>query len=278
MRNQFAIYRVNPMTAGKELWHKSYEEARALHLPVRLELYRMIHLEGNETEESAVEIWKRTSTEVSDVLAVNRNGELSCYYINEDHLQRIAGFIRINTSGALISPETRDYQISGYKGEWAAADDVIIDGKQFFLMENQQFRNQAAMIILDSYGRMITEVYKNRIDREAKEKIREYIHAQDPVQKHASWGDVKNRFTPWQKYFENGTYERSWESGLEVNYDAIDGCVNQQKYDPGKAADTKPKKKQSVIRRLRQKQIAIAKRSGKSVPRYLEQQLAREKV
>lgn len=85
----------------------------------------------------------------------------------------------------------------------------------------------------------------------------------------------------WRRFFENGTYERSWESGIEVNYDGIDGCVNHQKLDPGKSLKEipeKPKKRRSVIRRLRKKQIEIAKKSGKPIPRYLEQQMVREKA
>ena len=84
-----------------------------------------------------------------------------------------------------------------------------------------------------------------------------------------------------KKAYENGHYERSWESGMEVNYDAIDGCVNHQKDHPGKAfpdPEKKPKKRMSVIKRLREKQITIAKRSGKPLPKYLEQQMVREKI
>lgn len=39
----------------------------------------------------------------------------------------------------------------------------------------------------------------------------------------------------------------------------------------------KPKKRQSVIKRLREKQIAIAIKSGKPVPMYLEQQRGDER-
>lgn len=73
------------------------------------------------------------------------------------------------------------------------------------------------------------------------------------------------------------------EIGLEVNYDGIDGCVNHQKEPPGKALPEKkekgshPKKRTSVIRKLRVKQIAIAKRAGKPMPKFLEQQVEREK-
>ena len=56
---------------------------------------------------------------------------------------------------------------------------------------------------------------------------------------------------------------------MEVNYDAIDGCVNHQKDHPGKALpdpEKKPKKRMSVIKRLREKQIAIAKTIRKASP------------
>ena len=45
MRNQFALYRVNPLTSGKVLWHKTFEEVREMGIPVRIELYRPYHLE-----------------------------------------------------------------------------------------------------------------------------------------------------------------------------------------------------------------------------------------
>ena len=54
----------------------------------------------------------------------------------------------------------------------------------------------------------------------------------------------------YQKYFQNGMYERSHESGTEANYDMIDGQVNNLK----KAEEIKqnpaakrPKKRTSVI-------------------------------
>ena len=52
--------------------------------------------------------------EVSDCLVVNQNGELSCFYVNEEYPRRITGYIRLQPSVALISLDTRDYQIDGY--------------------------------------------------------------------------------------------------------------------------------------------------------------------
>ena len=279
MRNQFALYRVDPLTSGKVLWHKTFEEVREMGIPVRIELYRPYHLELLEKEEPVMEIWKQieNSAEVSDVLVLNQKGEISCFYINPDYPRRITGFLQIQTSGTIITLDTRDYEIEGYSGKWTTADDIIIDGQQFFLMEHQQFRRQAAMIVLDSYGKKVIEDCKNGFDREIKEKLYRYIHESDSsIQK-----EQLRRLEFWRRFFENGTYERSWESGIEVNYDGIDGCVNHQKLDPGKSLKEipeKPKKRRSVIRRLRKKQIEIAKKSGKPIPRYLEQQMVREKA
>lgn len=284
MTDQYAIYRVNLLTEGKNLWQKSFEQVRKEHLTVRIDLYRQIHISFSEKDESVMEIWKKTRdiTEVSDVLVLNRSGEISCYYVNEDAPRRITGFIRLNPSGTLVTLDTRDYKIEGYEGNWMAADDMIIDGRQFFLMEHQEFHRQVAMIVLDSYGRKVVEECKEGFNQEVKDKIYAFLQSQE--KKRYPNKELKQRLEFWQKFFENGHYERSWESGMEVNYDAIDGCVNHQKDDPGKAlkepkdqAD-RPRKKTSVLRKLHQKQIAIAKRSGKPIPRYLEQQMVREKV
>ena len=129
---------------------------------------------------------------------------------------------------------------------------------------------------------LVVEECTEGFTQEVKEKI--YSFLQSHEKKRYPNKEQKQRLEFWQKFFENGHYERSWESGMEVNYDAIDGCVNHQKDDPGKALKepkdqpARPRKKTSVIRKLHQKQIAIAKRSGKPIPRYLEQQMVREKV
>lgn len=53
---------------------------------------------------------------------------------------------------------------------------------------------------------------------------------------------------------ENGEYLRSIESGEEQNYSFIDGNKNNSKKKTGR---------QSVLKKLRQKQAEITKRSGK---------------
>lgn len=173
--------------------------------------------------------------------------------------------------------DTKDYKIEGYSGNWRVTDYIIIDGKQFYLLEHQEFREQAARIILDSYGKYVTETGIRGFDETAKQKIREYIHPEDKYPERMK--QLQTKMELYQKYFQNGMYERSHESGTEANYDMVDGQVNNQKKAAQKAqklTSNRPKKRTSVIRKLHEKQIAIAKRSGKPVPKYLEQQIEKE--
>ena len=79
MTNQYAIYRVNPRTDGKNLWHKSFEQVRKERLPITVDLYRQIQIRVSKNDESVMDIWKKTRdvTEVSDVIVLNRSGEIS---------------------------------------------------------------------------------------------------------------------------------------------------------------------------------------------------------
>ena len=122
-----------------------YQEARQQNVSITVENYRLISIHEMQENEKVADIWKRTKNqcEVSDVLVLNKGGEISCYYVDENYPQYLAGFIRINTSGALITMETENYQIDGKKGNWIATDTIIIDGKQFYLMEHQVYRDQA---------------------------------------------------------------------------------------------------------------------------------------
>lgn len=45
-------------------------------------------------------------------------------------------------------------------GNWTAVDEIIIDDRQFFLMEHQEYHRQTAMVILDAYGKKVIEEFR----------------------------------------------------------------------------------------------------------------------
>lgn len=46
----------------------------------------------------------------------------------------------MNSTGSVISMDTKDYKIDDYFGNWKVTDNIIIDGKQLYLLEHQEFR------------------------------------------------------------------------------------------------------------------------------------------
>ena len=68
----------------------------------------------------------------------------------------------------------------------------------------------------------------------------------------------------WQKSYQNGEYIRSAESGEEANYNMVDGLHNNRK------KRKKRKKRRSVLKRLNEKQLEVARREK----RFPKQELA----
>ena len=294
-RNQFAIYRADLNTDGWRIKGHSYKYVRERNLDVCMANYRQIHLAAMQEKETVKDVMKRIHNAVgnptldsvgtSDVLVLNRNGEMICYYLDKERIVPIRNFIRSTNGGNIIDLDTRDYEIEGKAGKWDTFDEIIIDGNFFYLMENQKYRGDASAVVLDAYGKMIAEDVMHGFDEPTKQKIRDSLK-QPEIQKKPEPEMVQTeRMLIWQKYLQNGTWERRSESGTEANYDMVDGRVNnhpvgqkpvekepeKQKSEIQPKRKKKPKKRTSVIRRLHQKQIDIAKRSGKPVPMYLQE-------
>ena len=73
----------------------------------------------------------------------------------------------------------------------------------------------------------------------------------------------------WQKSYQNGEYIRSAESGEEANYNMVDGLHNNRR------KWKKRKKHSSVLKRLHEKQMEVARRE-KRVPQQELPQIMQE--
>ena len=146
-----------------------------------MEFYWQQRIEKVSADDTAMTIWNRRKDtfEVSDVLVLNKEGELTTYYISEDYLTPIEGFIRMNSSGALISMDTVDYHLENCKGSWMATDYIIIDGKQFFLLEHTEYCDKVPAVVLDAYGKIMADNVRNGFDDAVKQQIRDQIRPQE---------------------------------------------------------------------------------------------------
>ena len=172
-----------------------------------------------------------------------------------------------------MSFDTTDFHIEGKEGRWLAFDSIIIDGKEFFLMEHEKYGKEVAWAVVDEDGKLIVDSVYQGFDQTVLQQIKDYLNPplfkKEPVKQKTTIGQtvipseanvpsVSNQehtaLENWQKYMVNGEYLRTIESGEEQNYSFIDGNKNNCKKKNGR---------ESVLKKLHRKQAEIAKRSGK---------------
>lgn len=267
--NQFAVYQLKQDAQGRKLAFRSYQSIKEQGIAVRVEYYDQVYLTTALPHDTIEAIWKRLSLKMpknfkgyhspstSDVIVYNHEGTVSAYYIDKERLVPIAGFIRLHSSSTMVSMETTDFHVEGKKGNWIAADEIIIDGRQFFLMESDTYKNSAQYLVVSQEGESVSQESRG-FDEQTIQQIRKFLNSS-----HSENFIEKPKLETYQKYYENGEYLRSAELTEEQNYNMIDGRINN-------ISGKKKQERESVLRKLHQKQKEIAARSGKQQLQDLE--------
>lgn len=267
--NQFAVYQLKQDAQGRKFAFRSYQSLKEQGIAVRVEYYDQVYLTTALPHDTVESIWKRLSLKtpknfkgyhslsISDVLVYNHEGIASAYYIDKERLVPIAGFIRLHSSSTMVSMETTDFHVEGKKGNWIAADEIIIDGRQFFLMESDTYKNAAQYLVVSQEGEIVSQESRG-FDEQTIQQIRKFLNPP-----HTEKSIEKPKLETYQKYYENGEYLRSAELTEEQNYNMIDGRINN-------ISGKKKQERESVLRKLHQKQKEIAARSGKQQLQDLE--------
>ena len=126
--NQFAVYQLKNGPETRQMRFRSYEKLQQSGIQVRYEYYREVYLGKMQRQDTPENIRERLqkkipksfdghSLSVSDVLVLNREGEITAYYVEKEGFTVIAGFIRIGSSGALLTFETTNFHIEGKAGK-----------------------------------------------------------------------------------------------------------------------------------------------------------------
>ena len=282
--NQFAVYQLKNIPENREIRFRPYKVLKEKGIQIQCKDYEQVYLRRMQPADTPESIrkqfdkklprtFKGHSISVSDVLVLNKEGVVTSYYIEKTGFTVISGFIRNGSSGAIVSFDTTDFHIEGKEGRWLAFDSIIIDGKEFFLMEHEKYGKEVAWAVVDEDGKLIVDSVYQGFDQTVLQQIKDYLNPplfkKEPVKQKTTIGQtvipseanvpsVSNQehtaLENWQKYMVNGEYLRTIESGEEQNYSFIDGNKNNCKKKNGR---------ESVLKKLHRKQAEIAKRSGK---------------
>lgn len=279
--SQFAVYQLKKKPELRNLLFRTYEELAKDQISVQMENYEQVYLgtmkPGETPEQIKKELEKKQphnykghAVSTSDVLILNDNGVTTTYYVNKDTFIEIPDFMKVTSSesGGLIK-DTVGYEIEGKDGTWEVVDYLLVEGKNYFLMEHEQYGTNVAYVVLNQNGKVIVDSVYNGFDDMVKQQIRDYLHP--PVQ--AQTGNSKPKLDNWQKYMENGEYLRSAEITEEANYNMIDGLKNN-----AAPKEKKNRPKESILAKLNEKKEEVARRSGqKAMQQVMGQDMERTK-
>ena len=279
--SQFAVYQLKKKPELRNLLFRTYEELAQDQIPVQVANYEQVYLGTMKPGETPEQIkkdleqkqphnYKGHAVSTSDVLILNDEGVMTTYYVNKDTFIEIPDFMKVTSSesGGLIK-DTVGYEIEGKDGTWEVVDYLLVEGKNYFLMEHEQYGTNVAYVVLNQNGKVIVDSVYNGFDDMVKQQIRDYLHP--PVQ--AQTGNSKPKLDNWQKYMENGEYLRSAEITEEANYNMIDGLKNN-----AAPKEKKNRPKESILAKLNEKKEEVARRSGqKAMQQVMGQDMERTK-
>ena len=264
-RSQFAVYQLKKKPELRNLLFRTYEELAQDQIPVQVANYEQVYLGTMKPGETPEQIkkdlekkqphnYKGHAVSTSDVLILNDNGVTTTYYVNKDTFIKIPDFMKVTSSeSGGLTKDIVGYEIEGKDGTWEVIDYLLVEGKNYFLMEHEQYGKDVAYVVLDQKGNVIVDSTYNGFDDVVKQKILDSLHP--PVQEQS--GNSKPKLDNWQKYMENGEYLRSAEITEEANYNMIDGLKNN-----AAPKEKKNRPKESILAKLNEKKEEVARRSG----------------
>ena len=261
------------------------------------------------------------SVSMGDVIAINQAGVTQYYYLEQAGFIRLPNFIQPSSQSSesnswksmgvagsggderILTLRTTDYLLKGRKGLWLAEDMILVDDRPFFLLQHQDFGNDAAFAVVDEYGNQAAADSYDGFTDDVIRQIRQFLQKEKEQKEltkagpdkydrtydrssvipayrveetsHSSDLQLSNSSPPlenWQKSYQNGEYIRSAESGEEANYNMVDGLHNNHRKRKIE------KKRRSVLKRLHEKQLEVARRERKHPQQELPQPMQEQEI
>ena len=94
------------------------------------------------------------SLSVSDVVVLHDNGVVTAHFCDSYGFTQIPEFIQPD---AFVNLDSSGIAVSGHYGTWHTLESHNIQGREFYLMESDEFGRDAANVIVDGTGKLVAE-------------------------------------------------------------------------------------------------------------------------
>ena len=202
------------------------------------------------------------SLSVSDVVTLHDNGVVTAHYCDSYGFTQVPEFIQPD---AFVNLDSFGIAVSGHFGTWHTIESHNIQGREFYLMESDDFGADAANVIVDGTGKLVAEDVLTGFTPEIVQMITEEQQLA-PYRTNLLLEDESNRRQTSEHIAENAsgdpgtkagnTTERNYlkaaEEYQEENYNSIDGRMStQNKLTPGDDTLSHPEKSPGASSRER---------------------------
>lgn len=133
-------------------------------------------------------------------------------------------------NNGLLHGDSYNITVEGHIGTWYAIDETEVNGEKFFLLEHEEYGDEAACVAVNEQGKLVAEDLWNGFDEDFQDAVKEYFAEKNPAfQKEAQAVPVAeesrmdNSDVP--VYYESFGYAA--ENG-EVDLYRISGQLNEE--------------------------------------------------
>lgn len=84
-------------------------------------------------------------------------------------------------SNGLIHGDSYNITVEGHVGTWYAIDETEVGGEKFFLLEHEEYGDEAACVAVNEQGKLVAEDLWNGFDEDFQDAVKEYFAEKNPV-------------------------------------------------------------------------------------------------
>lgn len=190
--SRYAIYQLDPNGNGDDKRFMNMDYIRSHGGEIIGDEYNLIYSGVLSSQETLDSLYQRFninhpegytghSLSVSDVILLNRDGQVQSYFVDSFGFSELPDFVRQRQEmmepkeSVQVTEQTSGLSIEGHEGTWHTIDQTELEGEQFFLMEHDEYGDEAACIVVNESGELVAEDLWNGFDDGFHEAVREYF-------------------------------------------------------------------------------------------------------
>lgn len=84
-------------------------------------------------------------------------------------------------NNGLLHGDSYNITVEGHIGTWYAIDETEVNGEKFFLLEHEEYGDEAACVAVNEQGKLVAEDLWNGFDEDFQDAVKEYFAEKNPA-------------------------------------------------------------------------------------------------